>query len=202
MNKIPLNKKKEIIVFAGPNGSGKSTITQYLQVKYEYINADNIKKAVNCTDLEAAIKATEMRENFLLQNKSFSFETVLSTDRNIDLLKRAKEKDYFIRSYFILTKDVNININRIEQRVLKGGHGVPKEKIISRYTKSIENLKRLIEISDICNVYDNSNAIIKRIFKKRKTEYFYNVCKHWNKEEIESLTGVKQMIEKDLNIVL
>ena len=48
MNKIPLNKKKEIIVFAGPNGSGKSTITQYLQVKYEYINDENINKLQNC----------------------------------------------------------------------------------------------------------------------------------------------------------
>ena len=196
---ITKNRKKEIIVFAGPNGSGKSTITNFLQVKYEYINADAIKRATNCTDLEAAIKATEMREDLLNRNKDFAFETVLSTERNLDLLKRAKAKDYFIRSYFILTKDVNININRIEQRVLKGGHGVPVDKIRSRYLKSIDNLKELIRISDICNVYDNSNAKIRRIFKKRKEEYYFNESKHWNKNEIIGLTGIAQMIEKDLN---
>lgn len=191
--------KNEIIVFAGPNGSGKSTITNYLQIKIDYVNADNIKKAISCTDLEAAIKATEMREELLEEDKSFAFETVLSTERNLELIRKAKEKDYFIKSYFILTNNVNINISRVEQRVAKGGHGVPVEKIISRYNKSIENLKQLISISDICNVYDNSNTIIKRIFKKRKDKYYYNETKFWSKEKIMSLTGILNMDEKALN---
>ena len=42
MTKI-LNKKKEITIIAGPNGSGKSTITTYLQISSEYVNADVIK---------------------------------------------------------------------------------------------------------------------------------------------------------------
>ena len=35
--------KNEIIVFAGPNGSGKSTITSFLQLDINYVNADAIK---------------------------------------------------------------------------------------------------------------------------------------------------------------
>lgn len=192
--------KKEIIVFAGPNGSGKSTITGYLQINVDYVNADAIKKAISCTDLEAAIKATEMRESLLEKNKSFAFETVLSTERNLNFLRKAKEKDYFIKSYFIMTNDVSINISRIEQRVAKGGHGVQVEKIKSRFDKSINNLKELIKISDICNVYDNSNTAIKRIFKKRKDVNYYNETHYWSKEKIMRLTGVEVMIEKDLNI--
>ena len=192
--------KNEIIVFAGPNGSGKSTITGYLQINVDYVNADAIKKAISCTDLEAAIKATEMRESLLEENKSFAFETVLSTERNLNFLKKAKDKDYFIKSYFILTNDVNINISRIEQRVAKGGHGVPVDKIRSRFKKSIDNLKELIKISDVCNVYDNSNTNIKRIFKKRKDVNYYNETHYWSKEKIMRLTGVEVMIEKDLNI--
>lgn len=192
-------RKQEIIVFAGPNGSGKSTITNYISFEHTYVNADYIKKSLDCTDLEAAIKATEIREKLLSSNESFAFETVLSTDRNLYLLRRAKEKNYFIKSYFVLTADVNINVGRIEARVMKGGHDVPKDKIISRYQKSIDNLKELIKLSDICNVYDNSNSAVKRIFKKRKEEYFYNETKYWNKESIINLTGINNIEQKNLN---
>ena len=56
-----MQKKPEIIVFAGPNGSGKSTITKMANIIEPYINADDIKKANYCTDIEAAVMADEKR---------------------------------------------------------------------------------------------------------------------------------------------
>lgn len=50
-------RKPEIMVFAGPNGSGKSTITRMAKLVGEYVNADDIKKATLCSDLEAAQRA-------------------------------------------------------------------------------------------------------------------------------------------------
>ncbi len=38
--------------------------------------------------MEAARLAEQMRENCVAQNKSFTFETVLSTGRNLKLLKK------------------------------------------------------------------------------------------------------------------
>ncbi len=61
-----------------------------------YIN-DDIKKSNSCSDLEAAIKAEELRESMLEKSYDFTFETVLSTDRNLKLLKKAKEKGYFFK---------------------------------------------------------------------------------------------------------
>lgn len=81
-----MQKKPEIVVFAGPNGSGKSTVTRLAKVIEPYINADDIKKSLNCSDLEAAQKATQMREGYLEKGIGFTFETVLSTRRNLDLL--------------------------------------------------------------------------------------------------------------------
>lgn len=78
----------EVIVFAGPNGSGKSTITQMAKVRGEYINADDIKRTTLCTELEAAVKAEELREYMIQSKKDFTFETVLSTERNLILLLR------------------------------------------------------------------------------------------------------------------
>ena len=56
------NLKPEVIVFAGPNGSGKSTITKMAKTVGVYINADDIKRSSLCSDLEAAQKAEELRE--------------------------------------------------------------------------------------------------------------------------------------------
>lgn len=47
-------RKPEVVVFAGPNGSGKSTFTELLKPPMDYINADEIKKNLKCTDMEAA----------------------------------------------------------------------------------------------------------------------------------------------------
>lgn len=41
-----------------------------------------------------------MREECLDKVVGFTFETVLSTDRNLNLLKRAKAKGYFIRCIY------------------------------------------------------------------------------------------------------
>lgn len=82
-----LQKKPEVIVFAGPNGSGKSTFTELLKPPIDYINADEIKKNLRCSDLEAAQLAERRRENNIEQMREFCFETVLSTERNLKLLE-------------------------------------------------------------------------------------------------------------------
>ena len=38
-----------------------------------YINADDIKKSSLCSDLEAALKAEELRESMVEQGKDFTF---------------------------------------------------------------------------------------------------------------------------------
>jgi predicted ABC-type ATPase len=153
-----LQKKPEVVVFAGPNGSGKSTITELLKPPMDYINADEIKKNMKCSDLEAAQLAEKQREKHIEQMNEFCFETVLSTKRNLRLLKRAKEKGYFIRCYYVLTADPMINVWRVRSRVESGGHDVPEEKIIKRYDRALELIKDLVEICDVCHIYDNSGS--------------------------------------------
>ena len=89
------NRLPEIIIFAGPNGSGKTTITRMARTIGVYINADDIKRSSLCSDLEAAVKAEELREEMIEKGEDFTFETVLSTDRNLKLLKKLKKKDIF-----------------------------------------------------------------------------------------------------------
>ena len=195
-----VQKKPEIIVFAGPNGSGKSTFTEILRPpQMDYINADEIKKNLKCDDLEAAQIAERQRETYLSEKRAFCFETVLSTSRNLDLLKRAREMGYFIRCYYVLTIDPLINVYRVKARVASGGHDVPVEKIYARYDRAMALVPAVIEVSDICHIYDNSAEEPFRIFKKRKDERFYDECDDWRREKIETLTGIMDMERKNLN---
>lgn len=183
----------EVIVFAGPNGSGKSTITQMAKVGGEYINADDIKRTTLCTDLEAAVKAEELRERMINDKKDFTFETVLSTDRNLLLLQKAKEQGYFVRGIYVLTSNVDINVARVQAREALGGHGVPEEKIRSRYDKALALIPRLVKICDILHIYDNTREPF-RIFKKRKDKYYHWENQYWSNDDIERLSGIIEYV--------
>lgn len=187
----------EIIVFAGPNGSGKSTITGMAKTVGAYINADDIKRAWHCSDLEAAVKAEELREQALADNKDFTFETVLSTERNLNLLKRAKEQGYFIRCIYVLTASPDINVIRVRLRTASGGHGVPEDKIRSRYAKALDLIPELVQVCDIVHIYDNTKTPF-RIFKKRKDVYFRWENEFWSKDRIRDLTGVGIFSNEDV----
>ena len=183
----------EVIVFAGPNGSGKSTITRMAKIGGEYINADDIKRTTLCTDLEAAIKAEELRERMIVERKDFTFETVLSTDRNLLLLQRAKEKGYFIRGIYVLTCNADINVARVNAREALGGHGVPEEKIRSRYDKALALIPKFVEICDILHIYDNTQEPF-RIFKKRKDIYYRWNNQYWSNDDIKKLSGIAEFV--------
>jgi len=66
------NRLPEIIIFAGPNGSGKTTITRMARTIGVYINADDIKRSSLCSDLEAAVKAEELREEMIEKSEDFT----------------------------------------------------------------------------------------------------------------------------------
>ena len=177
----------QILVFAGPNGSGKSTITSGFRIIGEYINADEIKKRETCDDLTAAQIATALRERFIDERRSFTFETVLSSDRNVLLLKKVRNSGYKIFLVYVLTNDVNINISRVSERVKKGGHDVPTEKIISRYDKSISNLSELIKFVDRAMIIDNScekPELIIEIENRRATLHETN---YWTIAKLQKL---------------
>lgn len=184
-------KLPEVMVFAGPNGSGKSTITRMAKTVGEYINADDIKKTTLCSDLEAAVKAEELREKMLQEKKDFTFETVLSTERNLNLLKRAKENGYFVRGIYVLTTDAGVNVARVNAREALGGHGVPEEKIRSRYSRALTLIPQFVEVCDILHVYDNTKEPF-RIFKKRKDIYFHWENKYWDYKSISDLTSITE----------
>ena len=104
----------------------------------------------------AADLAEFIRQNILKVSFSFSYETVMSDEKKIHFLEKAKEQGYRIYLYYFATEDPIININRVMIRVAQQGHYVEPEIIKKRYYKSLQNLKAAIKLSDRAYLFDNS----------------------------------------------
>ena len=104
-------------------------------------------------------------------------------------MAQAKHKGYFIKCFFILTSDVKINLSRVEARVASGGHSVDKDKIISRYEKSLDNIPELLEICDIMHIYDNSTKQPIRIVRKHKDDLSIMPNNRWDQNRLLELIG-------------
>ena len=182
-------KRPLVLVFAGPNGSGKSTATKNFRISGVYVNADDMKKELGLSDLEAAQRAEARRNELLANHFDFTFETVLSTERNLLLLQNAKQMGYEIQCIYVLTCDANINVARIRDRVAAGGHAVPEDKIRTRYYLALSLIPRLVGLCDKIAIYDNSYKP-ELIFRKEggREKIFPN--KYWPKEALLKLLGM------------
>ncbi|MDR2638845.1 MAG: zeta toxin family protein [Helicobacteraceae bacterium] len=157
-------KRKELVLFAGPNGSGKSTVINFLleqeAIPRYYICPDNNLDKRYANDKNAYIKAMEKAEEQRYEavdlEKSFTFESVFSTREKLEFLQFAKSKGYFISVFFFATKNPSINIKRVRYRVEHGGHGVPEDKIVSRYHRSMELMGSCFGVADAVFMIDAS----------------------------------------------
>ncbi len=188
-------RRPTVCVVAGPNGSGKTTTTiQLLHNEWGadslYINPDDIAQHVfgnwNSVDavLKAAQYATKQRYECIEKKQNFVFETVFSSDEKVEFIKKAKEAGFFIRFFFVCTKDPVINVARVAHRYIDGGHEVPIPKVISRYYKSIKNAKIILPIVDRAYIYDNSedNQLPKLLYRTtlgKVQKQYINVIPEW-----------------------
>ncbi len=184
-----LSKRPVVLAFAGPNGSGKSTVTRSLAPVGTYVNADDLKKEFGLTDLEAAKQAESIRHALLQKGADFSFETVLSTERNLLLLQEAKKMGYEVQCVYVLTCDDDINVARVRARVAAGGHDVPEDKIRARYHRALALLPQLIGICDKILIYDNSD-MPDLVFSKENTYVQFYPNQNWTKESLRKLLGM------------
>ncbi len=165
---------KKAILILGVNGSGKSTFyKEKLKEDFEkenilYINADEIKQNLvkNKVDKNyAKIKSGQIAVNQIFEcvkeNKSFAFETTFTDNGamgSIAIVKELKKHNYQVEGYFIHTKNVNLNINRVKKRFeCNIGHFVPADIIKMRYDLCVKNVKEYSNLFDKFHYIDNTN---------------------------------------------
>lgn len=104
----------------------------------------------------ASVAADFLRQKLMEEKVSFSFETVMSAADKVALLEKAQRLGYRTYLYFIATDDPAINVARVKSRVHLGGHDVPEDKIVSRYTRSLDLLLDAVRHTNRAYVFDNS----------------------------------------------
>jgi predicted ABC-type ATPase len=152
-------------VIAGPNGSGKSTFfAQHLATSgLLFVNADLIAAELDEPDdltraRLAADLAGKARETLVAQRRSFITETVLSDPFGDKVAKFASARDqgYFLDVHFIGLASPELSQARVIDRVSRGGHDVPDDRIFGRYPRTLRNLTLLLDVADRLSIYDNS----------------------------------------------
>ncbi len=130
---------------------------------------------------QASIICAFFRLKSLHSTDNFSFETVMSHPSKVEFFKQTKEKGFKTYLYFICTQDPEINVLRVKNRTVKGGHDVPKDKIIDRYYRSLELLSDVFKVADRAFILDSSNKSRDVILEKNgKNIYLHSsVVPEW-----------------------
>jgi predicted ABC-type ATPase len=154
-----------LLIVAGPNGSGKTTLTNRLRAMGlelgEYINADEIALELPPgleRDRTAQIEAERRRALALRENRSFSFETVMSHPSKIDEMRAARTAGYNITFIGVALQNPQLNVARVALRVSEGGHDVPKDRVLGRYPRVLALMPDAISLADRSLIFDNSDS--------------------------------------------
>lgn len=166
------------LIIAGPNGSGKSSayqasIAQVDGREFRIINPDLftarlIEKDLGSDNpnLSAVERIEAWLETSILAGHTVGVETVLSTDKYRRLVLLAKRLGYRVLLIYVLLDDPLRNVERVAIRVKRGGHDVPRDKIIARYWRSLNQLPWFLAHVDQAWIWDNSGATIRSIGEK------------------------------------
>jgi predicted ABC-type ATPase len=181
-------------IIAGVNGTGKSSLRGVLEGQNinlgHIIDPDVIAKENNNDLFKAAKIAVNRINDCLKRNISFTQETTLSGRSVLNTIRQARKKGYYISLYYIGLSSAEESIYRIANRVKKGGHNIPQEDVLRRYSIRFKTLGEVIPYCDEVNFYDNENGFIKvaeikngqfRYINGYRPEWIQELC-HYSKE--------------------
>jgi predicted ABC-type ATPase len=137
----------------------------------------------------ASVASDFIRQKLLQAKTSFSFETVMSFEDKVELLKKAQEHGFRTYLYYIATEDPIINISRVSYRLSKGGHDVPVDKIESRYHRSLALLHEALLYTNRAYFFDNSGLAhtwLAEMDEEKRCVLKTNVIPQWFKRAVLS----------------
>ncbi len=157
---------KNLYIISGCNGAGKTTasytvLPEIIECK-EFVNADEIARGLSPFNPESmAIEAGKLMlrriEELLDKDMTFAIETTLATRSYVNLVRRAIAKGYHVSILFFWLQTPDLALQRVSERVRRGGHNIPEDVIKRRYVLGIRNLFQLFMSEvDYWIIYNNS----------------------------------------------
>jgi predicted ABC-type ATPase len=157
--------RPQIVLLAGPNGAGKTTASRDLLqgafAVHEFVNADVIATGLSGFQPEAAaiaagrIMLLRLRE-LAAEHLDFAFETTLASRSFAPWLREQRGAGYRVHVTFLALPSADLAVQRVADRVRRGGHDVPEAVIRRRYEGGLRNFHGLYrDIATSWQLIDN-----------------------------------------------
>lgn len=169
---------KKLTIIGGVNGVGKSSIYGVLNGMSKngtddlgvVIDTDKITGRFGGDKLKGGKEAVRLINECLENGESFAWETTLSGQKVLKTILAAREKGYKITLHYITVSSADECLSRIQNRVRKGGHDIPKEDVKRRFDKRFDDLLKILPYCDNAIFWDNENGFrLSKAFSKESS---------------------------------
>lgn len=149
----------KLLCICGPNGAGKSTFSRAIAMRENVLVIDPDKLAAEgLSPIAAGKAAARMARLFLQEGVSFARESTLTSQFDFILMEEAKRRGYEVELVYIRLASVALALERVAARVARGGHNVPPQDVVRRFSRSLKNLPKAVSLADKVTILDNSSG--------------------------------------------
>lgn len=151
-------------LIGGVNGAGKSSLTGLLKAERTdlgiIVDPDRLTAEAGGDEYEGGKRAVERMERALAEGVNLTQETTLSGGYPKRLARRAKESGYYLRLYYVGLDDVQESLQRIRNRVRRGGHDIPAADVERRFARRFQDVAQILPYCDEAKFFDNDNGFV------------------------------------------
>ena len=152
-------------IIGGVNGVGKSSFTGVLKGSRNdlgiIIDVDKIAAQLGGDALAGGKAAVIKIRECLQRGVSFTQETTLSGFKTEQTAKKAREAGYSVHLYYIALDTAQESLERIANRVKRGGHDISRDDVVRRFGGRWEAVEKILPYCDEGEFYDNDNGFVK-----------------------------------------
>lgn len=147
----------------GVSGTGKSSLIGSLKYQLDdlgpIVDADRTTAGLSDGDEHRGCRATAARiDQYVAKGINFTQESSLVNGDVHKVAKVAKAAGYYIRLFYVGLDSAEEALKRIQNRVEKGGHGIPEEDVYLQFERQIGALTQVLPYCNEAIFFDNGNG--------------------------------------------
>ena len=156
--------QKKYTIIGGVDGVGKSILTGVLRAHLDdlgvIVDVNRITATAKVSPLEGSKIAVRRIDGCLEKEQNFTEESSLAGFRTIQTVAKAKQAGYFVRLYYVGLDAAEESLERIANRVRRGGHNIGTDDVLRQFAGRWESLAKVLPYCDEVHFFDNDNGFV------------------------------------------